>query len=147
MVGCGHAGCYTMEVAKSNPHLFDKIMLANFGYLGPFTHVKSLLEKKGKTKMIPYINFALAIFNKAFSTPIIGPIIYYLMTTRNQLKGQLKSHVFAEEKNITPEVIKEMTDMSRMKRPLILLPAFMLGHMDPYTKREQMVDCLKEIDK
>lgn len=120
IVGGGHSGCYTMEVAKNNSQLFEKVMLANFGYLGPFTHVKSILKKKGKESWFPFIDMILSLFHKTYTTPVVGPILHKMMTTPKQIQGQLKSHVFADTANITPEVVKDMQELSRMKRPMIL---------------------------
>jgi len=132
LVGCGHSGCYSMEVVNKNQELFHKVMFTNFGYLGGFAHVKSLLIKKGKQWMIPTINVLLAIFYRLYVTPVIGPAFHKSMSSPAQMKKNLISHVFVNESSITDELVQEMHELAVMKRPIYLQPAFMLGHLDPY---------------
>jgi len=76
-----------MEVAKNNSELFEKVMLANYGYLGPFTHVKSIVKSKGKGHFIPLIDALLAVFYYMYITPVVGPLLHKVMTTPSQIKG------------------------------------------------------------
>lgn len=109
-----------MEVVNNNQELFKKVMFTNFGYLGGFAHVKSMIVKKGKQWMIPPINVLLAIFYQLYVTPIIGPAFHKSMSTPAQMKKNLASHVFVNKENITDDLVKEMNELALMKRPIYL---------------------------
>jgi len=132
LVASGHSGCYSLEVAKNNAHLFDRILIANAGFKGPFPHVKEMLERKGKANLIPIADKAFLLFWYLYTTPGLGSLVNYAMTGKRGITGQLKGHVYADPANVTPELVTEMTKLCRMKRPKELQPSFMLGYLDPF---------------
>ena len=69
------------------------------------------------------------------------------MTGKRGISGQLKSHVYEDPNNVTPELISEMTKLCRMKRPKELQPSFMLGYLDPYENFDEMKEGLKALDE
>lgn len=118
LVACGHSGCYSLEVAKNNAHLFDRIMLANATFVGPFPTVKAMLAKKGKENMVPIANFFFNyLFYYAYVTPVLGRLINNQMTSHKRIAGQINSHVFSDKANVTPEIVDRMVTLCRTPRP------------------------------
>ena len=72
LVASGHSGCYSLEVVNNNAHLFDKVLLANPGFKGPFPHVKEMMALKGKQNMIPYADKLFNLFWYLYVTPGLG---------------------------------------------------------------------------
>lgn len=133
LVASGHSGCYSLEVAKNNTDLFDRILIANAGFKGPFPHVKEMLERKGKANLIPIADKVFILFWYLYTTPGLGNIVNHLMTGKLGITGQLKGHVYEDPANVTPELVTKMTALCRMTRPKELQPSFMLGYLDPYS--------------
>lgn len=117
LVACGHSGCYSLEVAKNNAHLFDRIMLANATFVGPFPTVKAMLAKKGKEYMVPFANIFFNLFYYAYCTPVLGRMVNNHMSSHKRIEGQINSHVFSDKANVTPEIVDKMVTLCRMERP------------------------------
>ena len=72
LVGCGHSGCYSMDVVNSNQEIFEKVIFANFGHLGPFANIKDKIKSNGKGWLLPPINVLLFAFYRASVFPVLG---------------------------------------------------------------------------
>ena len=96
--------------------------------------------------MIPVANTMFKMFEFFYCAPVIGQLIKNMMFSPKAIEGNLKSHVFSDEQNITPEIVEKMTYLSAMERSKVLVPAFLGGYLDPYETRAQMISTLSKID-
>ena len=112
----GHAGCFSLEVAKNNADLFDRIMLTNATYQSPFSSIKAKMTAKGKGKFVPIANTFFNLFYYIYVTPGLGRVANHMMSTPKQIRNQVNTHVFSDKENVTPELIDKMVDLFRMPR-------------------------------
>ncbi|MCU0552056.1 MAG: alpha/beta hydrolase [Leptolyngbya sp. Prado105] len=123
VIAAGHAAGYVMELAQRQPP-WDWAVLVCPTWRGP------LPTAMGEHR------WAYRILQKLVGLPLIGQVLYFLNTTRGFLAMMYRRHVFADQRNITPELIQQKQKLTKVKRSRFASAAFVTGELDRAKSRE-----------
>lgn len=124
VIAAGHAAGYVMELAQRQPP-WEWAVLVCPTWRGPLP-----------TMMGEQHRWAYRMVQGVIGLPMIGQILYFLNTTRVFLKWMYGRHVFADKRNITPELIRQKWKLTQVKRSRFASAAFVTGELDRAKSRE-----------
>ncbi|HTL89198.1 MAG TPA: alpha/beta hydrolase [Leptolyngbya sp.] len=123
VIAAGHAAGYVMELAQKQP-IWEWVVLVCPTWKGPLP-----------TAMGEY-RWAYRLLQRLIGFPLIGQLLYSLSTTRGFLKTMYERHVFADKRNVTPDLIEEKWQTTQVKKARFASAAFVTGGLDRVRSRQ-----------
>uniref|UniRef100_A0A164XKX0 AB hydrolase-1 domain-containing protein n=1 Tax=Daucus carota subsp. sativus TaxID=79200 RepID=A0A164XKX0_DAUCS len=78
--------------------------------------------------------------------PAVGWMMYnVLVSNEKSIESQYKSHVYADAKNVTPQIIESRYELTKRKGSRYVPAAFLTGLLDPVKSREEFVELFAEL--
>lgn len=69
-----------------------------------------------------------------------------LVSNEKSIESQYKSHVYADAKNVTPQIIESRYELTKRKGSRYVPAAFLTGLLDPVKSREEFVELFAELE-
>ncbi|MBV8456039.1 MAG: alpha/beta hydrolase [Acetobacteraceae bacterium] len=127
-IAAGHAATYLIQAASHHPSRFSHLVLIAPTWRGP------LPTMLGETRR----GLCDAI-RHTIEWPIIGEALYRLNVSRPVVASMLRSHVYADARKVTPDVIAAKLSITRHPRARFATAAFVTGALDPVRSRDEFV--------
>ncbi len=123
VMAAGHSACVVLSLADDYSEKWEQLILVAPTWRGPLPSMSSWHPK--------YFGWLRQIV----SCPIIGPILYYINTSRAILKYMLRRHVWFNIELLTPTEIHEQQKLSRQPGARFASVSFVSGGFDPSEER------------
>ena len=123
VMAAGHSACVVLSLADDYSEKWEQLILVAPTWRGPLPSMSSWHPK--------YFGWLRQIV----SCPIIGPILYYINTSRGILKYMLRRHVWCDIELLTPKEIHEQQKLSRQPGARFASVSFVSGGFDPSGER------------
>ncbi|MBE9009243.1 alpha/beta hydrolase [Pseudanabaenaceae cyanobacterium LEGE 13415] len=123
VIAAGHSAGYVMELAQKQPP-WEWVVLVCPTWRGP------LPTAMGEHRM------AYGVLRRLIGLPIVGQFLYSLNTTRRFLKFMYRRHVYANQQNITPDLIEQKWKTTQHKGARFASAAFVTGGLDRVRSRQ-----------
>lgn len=127
VIAAGHAAGYVMRLASRQQETWTRAVLVTPTWRGPMP-----------TAMGPHRR-TYRFLEQLVRTPLLGPLLYWLNTTRPVLRFMLKEHVYAEETRVTGRMVRRKQQVSRQPGARFASSAFVTGRLDPAGKRREFI--------
>jgi pimeloyl-ACP methyl ester carboxylesterase len=127
-IAAGHAAAYLVEAASHHPGRFSHLVLIAPTWRGP------LPTMLGETR-----HGLCDAIRRAIEWPIAGEALYRLNVSRPVVASMLRSHVYADARKVTPDVIAAKLSITRHPRARFATAAFVTGALDPVRSRDEFL--------
>ena len=127
-IAAGHAATYLVQAAPHHAGRFSHLVLIAPTWRGP------LPTMLGETRRSLY-----DAIRRAIDWPIAGEALYRLNVSRPVVASMLRSHVYADARKVTPEVIGAKLAITRHPRARFATAAFVTGALDPVRSRDEFL--------
>lgn len=125
-IAAGHAAGYVMRLAKEQPQLWSKIVLAAPTWRGPFPTMGDHRPMYG-------------ILREIVRSPIVGQGLYKLNTTPSFLALMYRRHVYSNPDKVQPEFIQQKWQVTQKPGARFAPAAFVTGAIDPVQNRDDFL--------
>ncbi len=123
IMATGHTVGYVLQLAQTQPELFDRIILVAPTWRGPLPAMMSGHK--------PWFKLLRGLVR----TPLLGQALYGVNTTKGFLDMMYRRHVYASPANITPALIATKRNISQQPGARFAPAAFVTGGLDPVFDR------------
>jgi pimeloyl-ACP methyl ester carboxylesterase len=123
VMATGHTVGYVLQLAQTQPELFDRIILVAPTWRGPLPAMMSGQK--------PWFKLLRSLVR----TPLLGQALYRVNTTKGFLDMMYRRHVYASPNNITPALIATKRSISQQPGARFAPAAFVTGGLDPVFDR------------
>ncbi|OMO87123.1 hypothetical protein CCACVL1_09258 [Corchorus capsularis] len=87
------------------------------------------------------------LLRSTLRAPAVGWMIYnMLVNNEGAIQSQYKSHVYANPKNVTPEIVQSRFKLTSKKGSRYVPAAFLTGLLDPVNSRDEFLELFTELD-
>ncbi|MGL5058490.1 MAG: alpha/beta fold hydrolase [Microcoleus sp.] len=128
VVAAGHAAGYVMELARSKPDVWSKIVLAAPTWRGPLPTMSQ--GQSGWHKIV----------RELVRSPFIGQLLYKLNTTPSFLSLMYRRHVYVDAAKVTLDFIQNKWQVTQQTGARYGSAAFVTGGLDPVKERSEFTD-------
>ncbi|XWS60547.1 hypothetical protein CRYUN_Cryun07bG0045200 [Craigia yunnanensis] len=79
------------------------------------------------------------LLRSTLRAPAVGWMMYNMLVNEGAIQSQYKSHVYANPKNVTPEIVQSRYKLTMKKGSRYVPAAFFTGLLDPVNSREEFL--------
>ncbi len=124
LIAAGHAAGIALLASQRHDLAMREWVLVAPTWRGPFP---TMAKRRSR---------AFALILALVETPVVGPLLYRLNTTRSVLGWMSRRHVDVAGPGLTPEGIVERQRIARQPGARFASAAFVTGGLDPYDRPE-----------
>eukprot|EP00271_Cylindrocystis_brebissonii_P022093 TRINITY_DN830_c0_g8_i1.p1 TRINITY_DN830_c0_g8~~TRINITY_DN830_c0_g8_i1.p1 ORF type:complete len:424 (+),score=38.52 TRINITY_DN830_c0_g8_i1:272-1543(+) len=139
VIGAGHAVTAVLRATAKGLITPSGIAAVAPTWAGPLPVVFGKSEK---------MEFRYAILRNALRTPGLGWLLYrYGLTSPKSVRMQYLIHVYADEANVTPELMETRTAVTRGDGARYAPASFLSGRLDAVATREEFVSLFEKMEE
>jgi pimeloyl-ACP methyl ester carboxylesterase len=132
VVAAGHSAAYVMTLAREMPDAFSHVVLVAPTWRGPLP-----------TAMGEHRRRLWTMIRRWAELPVVGPLLYRLNVNRAVVHRMLKTHVYADPRFITSDLLARKTLITRRPRARFASAAFVTGGLDLVLDRPSFLELLE----
>jgi pimeloyl-ACP methyl ester carboxylesterase len=133
VIAAGHAAGYAMQLARSKPNVWSKIVLAAPTWRGP---LPTMSQKQSGWH---------GIVRELVRSPLLGQFLYKLNTTPSFLSLMYRRHVYVDAAKVTPDFIQNKWQVTQKPGARYGSAAFVTGGLDPAKTRSEFTDNFQQL--
>ena len=133
LIAAGHAAGIALLAAERHGLTFSDWVLVAPTWRGPFPTMAGRQSR------------AFGLLRNLVESPLIGPLLYRLNTTKAVLGWMSRHHVDVAGPGLTPEGIADRQRISRQRGARFASAAFVTGGLDPYTNPEAWLQAARHL--
>ena len=118
IIAAGHSASVVLTLKDKYINTIKQIVLIAPTWRGPLPSMTGWSPKR------------LNIINEIVRLPIIGPILYFINTTKVIIKFMMKRHVWLNKNDLDNDKIRKLQVLSRQKGARYASAAFVTGRLD-----------------
>ncbi|XVF50132.1 hypothetical protein PTKIN_Ptkin04bG0070800 [Pterospermum kingtungense] len=87
------------------------------------------------------------LLRSTLRAPVVGWMMYnMLVSNEGAIQSQYKSHVYANPKNVTPEIVQSRYKLTAKKGSRYVPASFLTGLLDPVNSREEFLELFADLE-
>eukprot|EP00045_Choanoeca_perplexa_P006031 m.50497 g.50497 ORF g.50497 m.50497 type:complete len:380 (-) comp13427_c0_seq1:34-1173(-) len=137
VVAAGHAAVYALRLAQRQPELFKSLIMLNPTYRGPLATAEYNIREEHGSFAAATMAVGRRLLWQLLRVPYVGEALSLKFASEESITQQLRSHVYADEATITPEMVAHHQGLAQAGA-FAPKAAFLTGQTDPLDSREAM---------